>query len=214
MSSVVVEQSVDNSVNQVVNQNDKSVDNSVNQDEFVPLNVNNDFEISTTYPFIIKRKSDGFMPKDCIYPNGYVYVKLNNERYLKHRLIAIQFIENPDNLPEVDHINHDKTDYHLTNLRWVSSSTNHRNKTSNRGIQYEYVDEIPDDSIVVNEYGTNEFENYYFHNNIFYFYNGIQYRKLHVNERKRDGAKFVCLLNTNGKVITVFYSKFKRLHNL
>ena len=103
---------------------------------------------------------------------------------------------------------------------WVSSSTNHRNKTSSRGIQYEYVDTIPGDSIVVDEYGTNEFENYYFHDNIFYFYNGIQYRKLHVNERKRDsqklkcGAKFVCLLNTNGKVITVFYSKFKRLHNL
>ena len=212
-----VNQVENKNVNQVenknVNQVDKSNDNSDNQEEFVSLIVDNNFEISTTYPFIIKRKSDGFMPKDCIYPNGYVYVKLNNERYLKHRLIATQFIENPNNLPEVDHINHDKTDYHLSNLRWVSSSTNHRNKTSNRGIHYQYVDEIPGDSIVVDEYGTNEFENYYFHDNIFYFYNGIQYRKLHVNER-RDGAKFVCLLNTNGKVITVFYSKFKRLHDL
>lgn len=199
---------------------DKSNDN---QEEFVSLNVNEDFEISTTYPFIIRRKSDGFTPKDCIYPNGYVYVKLNNERYLKHRLIAIQFIENPNNLPEVDHKNHDRTDNRIENLRWVSSSTNHRNKTSNRGIQYVYVDTIPDDAIEVSEYetrtGTNEFEthhfeDYYFHDNIFYFYNGIQYRKLHVNERKRDGAKFVCLLNTNGERVNVFYSKFKRLNNL
>ena len=40
------------------------------------------------------------------------------------RLIAIAFIPNPDNLPEVDHINYDRTDYSLSNLRWTTHADN------------------------------------------------------------------------------------------
>tara|TARA_R110000772_G_scaffold177276_1_gene288882 strand:+ start:222 stop:701 length:480 start_codon:yes stop_codon:yes gene_type:complete len=48
-----------------------------------------------------------------------------------HRLIATHFIPNPNNLPCVDHINRNKTDNRITNLRWASYSTNNRNKTLN-----------------------------------------------------------------------------------
>lgn len=51
----------------------------------------------------------------------------NNKRSL-HRLLAIQYIPNPDNLPEVDHIDRDKTNNNLDNLRWVTHSHNCRNK--------------------------------------------------------------------------------------
>ena len=198
---------------------DNSVDNKEEEEEFVPLIVDDEYEISTTYPFIIKRKSNGFIPKEYLdKTSGYVRIVLNNKNYRKHRLIAIQFIENPDNLPEVNHKNNDRSDYHLSNLMWMSRSDIQRNRTSNRGIQYEYDDVIPTDAIPVNEYETrtarHRFENYYFHDNKFYFYNGIQYRKLRVNEMKRDRAKFVCLTNTNGKTINVYYHKFKRLYHL
>lgn len=44
-----------------------------------------------------------------------------------HRLVAEVFIENSNFLPMVDHIDRDKMNNHVSNLRWVDSSGNKRN---------------------------------------------------------------------------------------
>ena len=60
--------------------------------------------------------------------DGYPVVTLgpNDHRVQKtvHRIIASTFIPNPENLPEVDHIDNNKENNDVTNLRWISSFEN------------------------------------------------------------------------------------------
>lgn len=63
--------------------------------------------------------------------NGYVRVILRKNgtegRLSIHRLVAQAFIENPENKPEVDHINRIKNDNRVINLRWAYSHENRQN---------------------------------------------------------------------------------------
>ena len=64
-------------------------------------------------------------------PNNYMKVLLSKEGkqqiYLVHRLVAQAFIPNPDNKPEIDHINTDRTDNRVENLQWVTRKENCNN---------------------------------------------------------------------------------------
>ena len=51
---------------------------------------------------------------------------------LVHRLLALTFIENPNNYPIADHINKIRTDNRLENLRWTNYSGSNRNRSRNR----------------------------------------------------------------------------------
>lgn len=75
---------------------------------------------------------------------GYPHVTLSKggikKSYFIHRLIAIQFIPNPLNLPEVNHINGIRDDSRVENLEWVTCSENIKhafrigNKKIKRGV--------------------------------------------------------------------------------
>ena len=45
-------------------------------------------------------------------------------KHLIHRLVLLTFIPNPDNLPEVNHIDEDKSNNNLSNLEWCTRSYN------------------------------------------------------------------------------------------
>ena len=55
---------------------------------------------------------------------GYEYVHLNNDCISLHRLVAKAFIPNPDNKPEVNHIDGNKFNNTVSNLEWVTSKEN------------------------------------------------------------------------------------------
>lgn len=71
----------------------------------------------------------GFKDKD-----GYLIVELwrNGKRAKKrvHRLVAEVFIDNPENKPTVDHINRDRMDNRVENLRWSTSKEQRGNSSS------------------------------------------------------------------------------------
>ena len=67
--------------------------------------------------------------------NGYTFVALykDKKRNTKkvHRLVAQTFLENPNNFPAVDHIDQNKANNHVDNLRWVTTQKNGHNRVDN-----------------------------------------------------------------------------------
>ncbi len=59
---------------------------------------------------------------------GYATVSLSSKTFLVARLVATEFIPNPDNKAQVDHIDNDKTNNNVLNLRWCTNDENQRNK--------------------------------------------------------------------------------------
>ena len=101
-------------------------------------------------------------PNYLIYDDGRVYTK-NRKRFLKpmlrknylrvglcnngkvkyfsiNRLVALHYIDNPNNKPQVDHIDRNTLNNDVSNLRWVTNQENqdHRIYTSNTGERFIY----------------------------------------------------------------------------
>lgn len=70
--------------------------------------------------------------------DGYLKVALTNkgktETCFVHRLVASTFLDNPNNLPQVNHKNGIKDDNRVENLEWVSRSENIRHRIDVLGI--------------------------------------------------------------------------------
>lgn len=107
--------------------------------------------------------------------NGYYQIPISNGKTRKdiivHRIVAETFIPNPDNKPEVNHINGNKADNRVENLEWVTRSENmrHRYRTLKyKGSLYnrfgkdnptsKIIQQIKDGKVVAEYYGSYEVE--------------------------------------------------------
>jgi hypothetical protein len=76
--------------------------------------------------YLVPTKSDG----------GYMFIGISDGKkrvnFSVHRLVALLFLNNPNSLPEVNHIDFDKTNNNVANLEWVSRSDNMKHNFINR----------------------------------------------------------------------------------
>ena len=81
------------------------------------------------------RNKRGMILKHYMNNKGYCSVKFSCDKkhHLISRLVALAFIPNPDNKPEIDHINNQKSDNSVENLRWATRSENMINRPKKEG---------------------------------------------------------------------------------
>jgi len=74
------------------------------------------------------RKNRCYLIEGWITNKGYRSYTINGKSIEGHRLVAEKYLPNPNNYPQVDHINRVRDDNRVENLRWVDRKTNNDNR--------------------------------------------------------------------------------------
>lgn len=92
----------------------------------------NRFEISTYGR--LKNVKTNYIYNPSVLNTGYLSVRTtlgnrnNKIHILVHKAVAYTFLENPNNLPEVNHKDGNKENNHVSNLEWCTSHENQQHK--------------------------------------------------------------------------------------
>lgn len=106
----------------------------------------------------------GRILKGCKNTKGYLLVNLCKNNIgcgnLVHRLVAESFIPNPENKPQVNHIDEDKTNNMVSNLEWmiVKENNNHGTRNERAGKAISKSKSIP---IIATNIKTGESKEFY-----------------------------------------------------
>jgi hypothetical protein len=82
----------------------------------------------SNYGRVKSLKKGALIMKPQTSKDGYKKINLRRDNktfsFKTHRLVAKAFILNPDNLPEVNHIDGNKINNHVSNLEWITHAKN------------------------------------------------------------------------------------------
>lgn len=91
----------------------------------------------------VRNVKTGTVLQPGVKKHGYKVVSLSKPGVIAsatvHRLVATHFIPNPESKPKLDHIDNDRTNNHVSNLRWATNTENCRNKTASRTGSSKYL---------------------------------------------------------------------------
>ena len=109
---------------------------------WIPLKDFNGYEISSTAPHVIRKTGTDKLQVQSISNSGYYQVTIDGHTHPMHRIIAEQFLLNPEHLTDVNHINHNKTDNRISNLEWISHAQNLSHRKVFKKQKSEYITTI------------------------------------------------------------------------
>ena len=142
--------------------------------------------------------------------NNYGYLRFDlwtgsrdsQKSYLSHRFIFECFNNRLiEKEKDIDHINKDKKDNRILNLREVCRNTNQLNKYNNKEI-----DELPFDAVKIIKYNSHNLENYYFSpsTNCIYRYSDDYLFEIPFKSQKRIH------INNSNNNLTIYLNKLRK----
>ena len=90
-------------------------------EKYYEISNTGDIRNKQTKKIICGDKNNSGYRRVCLYNKNHVP---NKQRFFVHRLVAIHFLPNPNNLPEVNHKDLNKDHNYSINLEWISRKDN------------------------------------------------------------------------------------------
>ena len=150
---------------------------------------------------------------------GYYRVNLykNGTRKSKyvHQLVADAFLTKIEDKPYVIHINNIKTDNQLKNLKFASYNEVGRNRLKYDDVNYQFVNEIPPNSLHIKHIKDNDISDIglYFNKNTNEFYLKIIDNKYRIMYKNPHGTSYNIRFDFNGKQMHYSPFQMKRDYN-
>jgi hypothetical protein len=120
------------------------------------LEFNTDYEISTIYPHVIRKKGDDIhLDEQYLDELKTFIVNIDGEIKTKAWLVAHQFVDS-ESCGEIKFLNKNKGDCRIANLEWIPKSKPREHTKA------EYLDELPEKVIKIDSFNGHEYNDYYF----------------------------------------------------
>ena len=184
-------------------------------ENYETLKIDNRYSISKDYPYeIIYTKTKRVLKVTTSY-NEYKTVHIGGKNYGLHKVIAMQWLDNPNNYKEVNHKDGNRSNNHLENLEWITHSDNLKQRPKFTRRKYEFIDELPPSAEPLEEYKNIKYDKYYFDYDaeklIIKTKNG-RYRFVNFSDNR--GKLQASLMDTDKKLHSVFWTKFLKVMRL